>query len=46
MRDWTERTELLAKRLLGWLGLATSKHHQWKRRYGKANEHNGQVPRD
>lgn len=26
--------------------LGTSKFHQWKQRYGKANEHNGQVPRD
>jgi transposase InsO family protein len=32
--------------LLGWLQLGTSKFHQWKQRYGKANEHNGQVPRD
>jgi transposase InsO family protein len=31
---------------LGWLNLATSKYHQWKNRYGKANEHNGQIPRD
>jgi hypothetical protein len=31
---------------LGWLDLATSKYHQWKNRYGHANEHNGQVPRD
>jgi transposase InsO family protein len=37
---------LPAKRLLGWLTLATSKFHQWKDRYGKANEHNAQVPRD
>jgi transposase InsO family protein len=28
------------------LSLGTSKFHQWKDRYGKANEHNGQVPRD
>ncbi|MFO0872239.1 MAG: integrase core domain-containing protein [Pirellulales bacterium] len=35
-----------AKRLLGWLELSTSKFHQWKDRYGRANEHNGQVPRD
>lgn len=35
-----------AKRLLGWLRLSPSKFHQWKHRYGKANEHNGQVPRD
>jgi putative transposase len=37
---------LPAKRLLGWMTLATSKFHQWKDRYGKANEHNAQVPRD
>jgi putative transposase len=32
--------------LRGWLQLGTSKFHQWKDRYGKANEHNGKVPRD
>jgi transposase InsO family protein len=37
---------LTAKQLLGWLKLGGSKFHQWKDRYGKANEHNGQVPRD
>nr|WP_261341658.1 IS3 family transposase [Tautonia sociabilis] len=46
MNHWTERTELPARRLLGWLGLGTSKFHDWKRRYGKVNEHNGKVPRD
>ena len=35
-----------AKRLLEWLSLGTSKFHQWRGRYGKANEHNGNVPRD
>lgn len=35
-----------AKRLLGWLGLGASKFHAWKKRYGQANEHNGQIPRD
>ena len=35
-----------AKRLLAWIGLGTSKFHTWKERYGKVNEHNGQVPRD
>ena len=34
------------RRLLGWLGLGSSKFHQWRDRYGKANEHNGKVPRD
>jgi transposase InsO family protein len=46
VRHWSERTELPAKRVLGWMGLATSKFHQWRRRYGKANEHNGKIPRD
>jgi transposase InsO family protein len=29
-----------------WLGLATSKWHSWKGRYGKVNEHNAWIPRD
>ena len=43
---WTDRAEVPAKQLLAWLELGTSKFHSWKDRYGKANEHNGQVPRD
>lgn len=43
---WTERTELPASRLLKWLKLGTSKFHDWKKRFGKVNEHNGQIPRD
>lgn len=31
---------------MGWLGLGASKYYQWRERYGKANEHNGLVPRD
>lgn len=46
VKYWTDRCELPARRLLGWLELATSKFHQWKDRYGKANEHNARVPRD
>ena len=46
MNYWTERTELAARRLLAWLGLGTSKFHDWKHRYGKVNEHNALVPRD
>ena len=46
MNRWTGRAELPAKRLLGWLGLGASKFHDWKRRYGQVNEHNGKVPRD
>jgi hypothetical protein len=31
---------------LGWLGLGASKFHDWRKRYGKVNEHNAWVPRD
>jgi transposase InsO family protein len=31
---------------LFWLGLASSKWHSWKNRYGQANEHNAWIPRD
>jgi transposase InsO family protein len=46
VRRWTGRTELPAKTLVGWLGIGTSKFHNWKDRYGKLNEHNAWVPRD
>ena len=31
---------------MAWLGLAASKFHDWKRRFGQVNEHNAWVPRD
>jgi putative transposase len=43
---WTGRTELPAKTMVGWIGIGTSKFHNWKDRYGKLNEHNAWVPRD
>jgi len=46
VRRWAERTELPKTRLIGWLGVGTSKFYTWQDRYGQANEHNGQVPRD
>lgn len=46
MKYWHERAEVPVKQLLHWLGLATSKYHTWKDRYGTANEHNGKIPRD
>jgi putative transposase len=29
-----------------WIGIGTSKFHDWKGRFGKLNEHNAWVPRD
>ena len=46
VRRWSEKTEIPAARLVGWAGLARSKFFDWKSRYGKANEHNGWIPRD
>ena len=43
---WKDHTGIPARQLLAWLDLGVSKFHSWKQRYGKANEHNGQVPRD
>jgi putative transposase len=31
---------------LPWIGIGTSKFHDWKQRFGKVNEHNAWVPRD
>ena len=35
-----------AKRIVGWIGIGSSKYHDWQGRYGKVNEHNAWVPRD
>jgi len=46
VRKSAERTEIPVKRLIGWLGVSGSKYHDWRRRYGRVNEHNAWVPRD
>lgn len=33
-------------RFVAWLGVARGKFFDWKKRYGKVNEHNALVPRD
>lgn len=45
-RDWSAKAEIPLDRVLAWIGLASRKFRDWRGRYGKANEHNGQVPRD
>ncbi len=44
--QWSARTELPARTLLNWLGVARGKFYDWRKRYGKLNEHNGKIPRD
>lgn len=43
---WSEKTELPIKAFLLWLALSPGKFYDWKKRYGRANEHNGRIPRD
>ena len=43
---WSARTALPSKDFALWLGISRGKYYDWKRRYGKVNEHNGAVPRD
>jgi transposase-like protein len=46
VRRWSERTEIAVAQFVLWLGIALSKFHDWRRRYGKVNEHNAWIPRD
>ena len=46
MRHWSERTQIVAKRFVGWLGIRSSKLYAWRKRYGQVNEHNAWVVRD
>ena len=46
VREWAAVTELPARHFVAWLGLHRSKYASWKRRYGRANEHNAWQPRD
>ncbi|MGI8601761.1 MAG: hypothetical protein ACR2OZ_02045 [Verrucomicrobiales bacterium] len=39
-------TEIAHSRLVKWVQLCPRKLARWRERYGHANEHNGQVPRD
>ena len=46
VRYWSERTGIYISRFIRWLGIGSSKFYDWKRRYGKVNEHNAWIPRD
>jgi putative transposase len=46
VKGWSDKTGITIACFLLWLGIATSKWHAWKDRYGKANEHNAWIPRD
>jgi len=43
---WSAKTELPVERFVTWIGVARGKFFDWRKRYGKANEHNALIPRD
>ena len=43
---WSTKTEIALRVLVLWLGLSLSKFYDWRKRYGKVNEHNACIPRD
>ena len=46
VRYWSDRTRFPARRLVQWIGISESKFYDWRRRFGKVNEHNALIPRD
>jgi putative transposase len=46
VQRWSKKAEIGAGRFSEWLYITASKFYDWRERYGKANEHNGWVPRD
>ena len=46
IHHWNEKAEIPATRLVKWIGVGESKYHDWRKRYGKLNEHNTLAPRD
>ena len=43
---WCQKTGIKPLIFVKWLKMSTSKYYNWKKRYGKSNEHNGSIPRD
>jgi transposase InsO family protein len=46
VREWSDKTEIAAEQFVGWIGISRGKYYDWRKRYGKANEHNALIPRD
>ena len=44
VRRWSEKTEIGAGRLIGWLYVAASKFYDWREHYGKVNSTTAGFP--
>jgi len=47
VRSWADKTDIPVSRFLPWIGIGTSKFHDWQHRFGKVNvvirRRNGQL---
>lgn len=46
IKYWSDRTDIAVAHFIKWLEISSSKYYNWRERYGRANEHNGLIPRD
>jgi len=46
VRYWSQKTDIASSKFVRWIELPTSKYYDWRKRYGKVNEHNAWIPRD
>ena len=46
MNTIATKTQLPVQQIVQWCGIARGKFYDWRKRYGKVNEHNGLVLRD
>lgn len=46
VRHWRDRAEIPSQQILRWMQVPEGTFYKWRDRYGKANEHNGWIPRD
>ncbi|MBL4632964.1 MAG: hypothetical protein JKY56_03780 [Kofleriaceae bacterium] len=46
MNRWFELTEISTKRFVEWLGIFKGKFYDWRKRYVRATQHKGKIPRD
>jgi transposase InsO family protein len=44
--SWSRKCDTPVSHFLPWIDVGASKFHDWRRRFGKVNEHNAWVPRD
>lgn len=46
VRYYSDKTEIATGEFIRRIGIARSKYYNWRKRYGKVNEHNAWIPRD